>query len=153
MVRFKREKGGVLNSRFACTTGVRANDETTKYRTILLLSTNHRTVDPLKFCDTIGQKKCTEMVKIKLLVCAHSTCGDVCAKGCGEIFRTVRAGAYGCVRAPSLVVRNLKKNLWKNVWVRGRAQKMVCGCVHRTLRFVCNVRAGAGQNRRRLTKF
>ena len=53
------------------------------------------------------------MVKIKLLVCAHSTCGDVCAKGCGEIFRTVRAGAYGCVRAPFLVVRNLKKKSLK----------------------------------------
>ena len=31
-----------------------------------------------------------------------------------------------------------------------RVQKMVCGCVCRTLRFLCDVRAGAGQKVRTL---
>ena len=36
------------------------------------------------------------------------------------------------------------------VRVRVRAQKMACGCVRRTLRILCDVRAGAGQKVRTL---
>ena len=45
-----------------------------------------------------------------------------------------------CVRARARV----------RVRVRVRAQKMACGCVRRTLRILCDVRAGAGQKVRTL---
>ena len=79
------------------------------------------------------------------LVClgthAHTCgCGNFCANGCRNFFKNVRAD----------VRTNFFLKFFCEKMCACRRKKMVCGCVRRTLRCLCNLRAGGGQNHRTL---
>ena len=90
------------------------------------------------------------LLNFDLKICSGQVCG---VRTCGRTSARPFFSTFFNFYAAKQKKENWKKKNFENflrVQVRVRPQKLACGCVRRTLRILCDVRAGAAQKVRTL---